>query len=97
MTTSPTSQVTLSDKDYRQITIDTFQEYADEDFEGTHLWRAIKIDFKLWTKEDWEAIDATTWMIIEQYCIPRGVWIDHYKNKSTQFEMLMKKLVSATK
>ena len=36
-------------------------------------------------------------MIIEQYCIPRGVWIDHYENKSTQSEMLMKKIVSTTK
>ena len=60
MVSPPALEVILSDEDYRQITIDTFQEYADEDFEGKHLWRAIKIDFKLWTKEDWEVIDTTT-------------------------------------
>ena len=43
----PALEVILSDKDYCQITIDTFQEYTDEDFEGKHLWGAIKIDFKL--------------------------------------------------
>ena len=96
-TTSPAVDVILTAKDYCQINIDTFQEYATGDFEGKHLWGAIKIDFKLWTKEDWKAIDATTWMIVEQYCIPRGVWIDHYKNKNTQSEILMKKIVLATK
>ena len=65
MTTSPAVDTILTTKDYCQITIDIFQEYSDEDFEGKHLWEVIKIDFKLWTKEDWEAINANTWMIIE--------------------------------
>ena len=45
MTTLSTLQVTLSDKNYCQITINTFQKYVDKDFEGTHLWKTIKIDF----------------------------------------------------
>lgn len=97
MVSSPTSHIILSEKDYCQITIDIFQGYTDEKFEGKYLWTAIIIDFKLWTKKDQEAINATTWMIIEQYCIPHSIWINHYKNKSTKSEMLMKQLVLATK
>ena len=96
MTSSPALEVIMSDKDYRQIATDTFQGYADEDFEGKLLWEAIKIDFEHWTKENWEAIDDSTWMTIKQHCIPRGVWIDHPGNNDTRSEILMK-LVSATK
>ena len=78
MTTSLTLEITLNDKNYCQITIDNFQKYVNKDFEGTHLWKAIKIDLRFWTKKDWEAINATTWIIIEQYYIPFSVCINHY-------------------
>ena len=51
MTTSPASEVPMSDKDYRQIATNTFQGYADDNFEGELLWESIKIDFEDWTKE----------------------------------------------
>ena len=34
MITSPTLQVIITDKDYHQITTNTFQRYADDDLEG---------------------------------------------------------------
>ncbi len=91
MASLPAPDVILSAKDYCQIVIDTFQGYADEEFEGKPLWRALKIDFKGWTKENWDALDDKTWNKILGYCIPRGVWIEESDN---QFEILMK-LVSA--
>ena len=51
----------------------------------------MKIDFKYWTKEQWDALDGKTWNKILTYCIPRGVWIEESDNQS---EVLMK-LVSA--
>ena len=56
MASSPASEVILSDKDYRQIATDMFQGYADEDFEGKLLWKAMKIDIKNWTKENWDRL-----------------------------------------
>ena len=91
MTTPPASDAIMRPKDYRQIVIDTFQGYADEEFEGKPLWRALKIDFKDWTKEHWDALNGKTWNKILTYCIPRGVWIEESDNQS---EVLMK-LVSA--
>ena len=91
MASSPAPDVILSAKDYRQIVIDTFQGYADEEFEGKPLWRALKIDFKDWTKEHWNALNGKTWKKILTYCIPRGIWIEESNNQS---EVLMK-LVSA--
>ena len=91
MTTLPALNVILSAKDYRKIATDMFQGYADECFEGKPLWRSMKIDFKYWTKEQWDALDGKTWNKILTYCIPRGVWIEESDNQS---EVLMK-LVSA--
>ena len=91
MTTSPAADVILTAKDYRQIAIDMFQGYADERFEGKPLWRSMKIDFKDWTKEHWDALDGKTWNKILTYCVPRGVWIEESDNQS---EVLIK-LVSA--
>ena len=91
MTTSPALQIIITDKDYRQIATNMFQGYADERFEGKLLWRSMKIDFKYWTKEHWDALDGKTWNKILTYCIPRGVWIEESDNQS---EVLMK-LVSA--
>ena len=51
MTTSPASKVPISDKNYRQIAIDIFQGYADDNLEGKLLWESIKMDFEDWTKE----------------------------------------------
>ena len=34
MTTSPGSEIIMTDKDYNQIATDIFQRYADERFEG---------------------------------------------------------------
>ena len=95
MTTSPASQVIMTDKDYRQIALDMFQGYAEQELEGKVLWESIKMDFKRWTKEQWDAaINGNTWSMITKYCIPRGVWIDSYEDDSSQSEILMK-LVSA--
>ena len=73
MTTSPASQVIMTDKDYRQIATNMFQGYADKDLEGKLLWESIKMDFKHWTKEQWDAINCKTWSVIKKYYIPRGV------------------------
>ena len=90
MASSLTSEVILSDEDYRKLATDTFQKYARVDIEDSLLLEAIQIDFEHWTKENWEAIDGNTWMTIKQHCIPRGVWIDHYGNNGTRAEILMK-------
>ena len=58
MTTSPASEVPMSDKDYRQIATNTFQGYADDNLEGKLLWESIKMDFKDWTKEQWDVING---------------------------------------
>ena len=51
MTTSPISEVPMSDKDYCQIATNIFQGYADDNLEGKPFWKNIKIDFEDWTKE----------------------------------------------
>ena len=51
MTTSPFLKVPMSDKDYYQIAINTFQGYADNTFKGKRFWESIKINFEDWTKE----------------------------------------------
>ena len=60
MASSPAPDVILSAKDYRQIATNMFQGYTDERFEGKLLWRSMKIDFKYWTKENWDALDGKT-------------------------------------
>lgn len=97
MTTSPALDLILSVKDYRQITINTFQGYIDKDINGKYPQKAIKIDFKLWIKENQGAINISTQMIIKQYCILRSIWINHYENRSRQSKILIKKLVLAIK
>ena len=96
MASSPASEVILSDKDYRQIATEMFQGYTDEDFEGKLLWKAMKIDFKNWTKENWDALDGRTWSKIIRFCIPCGIWIEDCDDNSSQSKVLMK-FVSATK
>ena len=91
MTTSSTLQVIITDKNYCQIALNMFQGYAEQQLEGKLLWESIKMDFKLWTKEEWDAaINGNTWSMIKKYCIPRGVWIDSYEDDSSQSEILMK-------
>ena len=46
MTISSTLDVIKNEKDYCQIATNTFQEYANEDFEGKLLEETIKINFK---------------------------------------------------
>ena len=46
MTALPASDAIMRPKDYRQIVIDIFQRYADEEFESKPLWKALKIDFE---------------------------------------------------
>ena len=87
---SDASEVILLDEDYRRLATNAFQEYARVDIEDSLLLEAIQIDFEHRTKENWEAIDGSTWMTIKQHCIPRGVWIDHYRNNGTRTEILMK-------
>ena len=73
MTTSPLSNVTLSTKDYRQIALNMFQKYADECFKGKFLKRSMKINFKYWTKENWDVLNSKTWYKILGYFIPHDV------------------------
>ena len=96
MTTSPASEVIMSDQDYRQVATNTFQGYADENLEGKPLWESIKMNFEDWTKEHWDAINGKTWRAIKGFCIPRGIWIEDYKGHGSRSEILMK-LVSTTK
>ncbi len=93
MASSPASDVILSAKDYCQIVIDTFQGYADKEFEDKPLWRALKIDFKNWTKEYWDVLNGKTWNKILTYCIPCGVWIEESDNQS---EVLIKLVLAPT-
>lgn len=51
----------------------------------------MKIDFKHWTKEHWNALDGKTWNKILTYCILCSIQIEESDNQS---EILMK-LVSA--
>lgn len=44
----------------------TYHMYARANFEDSALFEVMKINFEPWTKENWETIDATTWMIIKQ-------------------------------
>ena len=87
MTTSPALDIILSAKDYHKIATNMFQGYADEYFEGKPLLRSIKIDFKYWTKEQWNALDGKIWNKILTYCILRDIWIEESNNQS---EVLMK-------
>jgi len=93
MATSPASDIILSPEDYRRIATDMFQGYTDENFEGLLFWRAMKMDFKYWTKENWDALNGKTWNKILGYCIPRGVWIEESNNQS---EVLMKLVLAPT-
>ena len=51
MTTSPVLQFIMTDKNYRQIALEMFQRYAEQELEGKFLWEFIKIDFKRMTKK----------------------------------------------
>ena len=46
MTTSPVSQLIMTDKDYCQIALDMIQGYAEQELEGKFFWESIKKDFK---------------------------------------------------
>ena len=59
-------------------------------FEDSSLLENFQIDFEHWTKKNCEAIDRSTWIRIKQYCIPRGILINHYGKNGTQAEILMK-------
>ena len=96
MTTSPASEAIMSDQDYCQIATDKCQGYADENLEGKPFWESIKIDFEIWTKKHWDAINGKTWSAIKGFCILCGVWIEDYKVHGSRSEILMK-LVSTTK
>ena len=90
MSISPFSEVMLHDDEFCKIATDLIQKYARANFEDSALFEVMKIDSELWTKENWETIDATTWMIIKQHCIPHGIWINHYGNKGIRAEILMR-------
>ena len=91
MTTSPASQVIMTDKNYRKIALNMFQGYTEQELEGKVLWESIKMDFKHWNKEQWDTvIHGNTWSMITKYCIPCGVLINNYENDSSQSEILMK-------
>ena len=48
------------------------------------------MDFKLWTKNDWDsAINGNIQSMIKKYCIPSGNWIDSYEDDSSQSQILM--------
>lgn len=51
MTTSPTLDVSISNKNYCQIAINTFQRYVNNNFEGKLFWKSIKIVFENWIKK----------------------------------------------
>lgn len=93
MTTLPPLEVAMSNKDYYQITINIFQRYVNKHFESKFLWRSIKIDFKNWTKENYDILNGKTWNKISRFYIPRIVWIEDYNN---QYEVLMN-LISTPK
>ena len=91
MTTLATLQLIMTDKNYHQVALDMFQRYAEQELEGKIFWESIKMNFKRWTKEQWDVvINDNTWSIIIKYYIPRGVWIDSYEDDSSQSEILMK-------
>lgn len=57
---SPTLKVILSNKNYYKLATNTFTKYSCANFENLHLLKVIQIDFKYWTKENWEAINSNT-------------------------------------
>ena len=96
MITPFASKVILSDKKYCNITTNVFQEYIDKNFKGKLLWKAMKIDFKNWTKENWNVLNGKTWSTITRFWILCAVWIKDHDNNNSQSKLLMK-LVLATK
>ena len=87
MTNWPALDVILNVKDYCQITIDIFLEYADKNFKGKPLWKSMKINFKYWSKQNWDILNDKTWIKILWYYIPRRVWIEE---SDDQFDKLMR-------
>ena len=51
MTILPALDAIMRPKNDYQIVINTFKEYADEEFENKPLQKALKINFKNQTKE----------------------------------------------
>lgn len=93
MTTLPTLQIILIDKNYYQIATNVFERYADKNFVGKFFWRFIKINFKYWTKKYWDIYDNKIWNKILGYCILCGVWIEENNN---HFEVLIKLILALT-
>ena len=79
-----------SAEDYCKHVTAEFQGYVHWNLEGSQLFDAIYNHFKHLTKEMWEAINGITWATIKKCCIPRGIWIDHLRNKSSASEMMVK-------
>ena len=77
MASSPSSEIIPSHGNYCKIATDVFQKYARANFEDWSLLEAFQIDFEHLTKENWKAIDGSTWITIKQHCIPHGIWINH--------------------
>lgn len=68
MTTLSTLQIIMTNKDYCSIALNMFQRYSKQQFKDKLFWKSIKIDFKLWTKEEWNvAINDNIWSMIKKY------------------------------
>ncbi len=89
MASSPISEIISSDENYCKIATYVFQKYALANFEYSSLLEAFQIDFEHWTEENWEAIDRSIWITIKQYCMLRGIWINHDRKNGTQVKILM--------
>lgn len=51
-----------------------FQEYIEQQFESKLFWESIKMNFKFWTKKEWDtAMNDNIWSMIKKYCIAWGV------------------------
>ena len=96
MTTSLTSEVIMSNQDYCQITTNIFQKYTDKNLKGKPFWESIRINFEDRTKKHWDAINSKIWRAIKRFCIPRGVWIEDYKDHGSRSEVLMKLVLTTT-
>lgn len=94
MSTLPVSKTMLHNNNFCKIGIDLIKKYTWANFEDLALFKVMKIDFELWTKESWETIDVITWMIIKQHCISYGIYINHYGNNGNQIKILIRLILT---
>lgn len=60
MSTSSFLKVILYDNNFYRIAANLIQTYAWANFEDLALFKVIKIDFELWTKENQKTINTVT-------------------------------------